>query len=41
MWNAQFYTEVPYAGQTPDGVSGTFNGIFDAVGRLTGAFGAE
>ena len=40
-WNAQFYTEEPFDGQTPDGVTGTFNAQFDSVGRLIGAFGAR
>ena len=40
-WLAQFFSESPYAGQTPDGVAGTFNAQFDSVGRLIGAFGAR
>ena len=40
-WIAEFFSEAPYAGQTPDGVAGTFDAQFDAVGRLTGAFGAR
>ena len=40
-WIAEFFSEAPYAGQTPDGVAGTFNAQFDAVGSLTGAFGAR
>ena len=40
-WAAEFFSEEPYAGQTPDGVAGTFTGQFDEVGRLTGAFGAH
>ena len=40
-WIAEFFSESPYAGQTPDGVAGTFNAQFDSVGRLIGAFGAR
>ena len=40
-WTAEFFSESPYAGQTPDGVAGTFNAQFDLVGRLIGAFGAR
>ncbi len=40
-WIAEFFSESPYAGQTPDGVAGTFNAQFDDVGRLMGAFGAK
>ena len=40
-WIAKFFSEAPYAGQTPDGVAGKFDAQFDAVGRLTGAFGAR
>ena len=40
-WTAEFFSESPYAGQTPDGVAGTFNAQFDSVGRLIGAFGAR
>ena len=40
-WLAEFFSESPYAGQTPDGVAGTFNAQFDSVGRLIGAFGAR
>ena len=40
-WIAEFFSEAPYAGQTPDGVAGTFDAQFDAVGRLTGAFGGR
>ena len=40
-WDAEFFSEAPYGGQTPDGVVGTFNARFDDVGRLDGAFGAR
>ena len=40
-WTAEFFSESPYAGQTPDGVAGTFDAQFDSVGRLIGAFGAR
>ena len=40
-WSAQFYTEEPFDGQTPDGVAGTFHAQFDSVGRIMGAFGAR
>ena len=40
-WTAEFFSEAPYVGQTPDGVAGTFDAQFDDVGRLTGAFGAR
>lgn len=48
-WDATFYSESPYVGQTPDVVVGDFTGIFDAdndarngdVGRIVGVFGAR
>ena len=48
-WEAVFFSEAPYVGQTPDGVVGDFTGIYDAdadaengdVGRIVGAFGAR
>ena len=49
-WTAEFFSEVPYVGQTPDGVVGEFTAIFDIdtdasntndVGRIAGAFGAR
>ena len=40
-WLAELFSEAPYVGQTPDGVAGTFDGTFDEVGRLIGAFGAR
>ena len=49
-WTAEFFSEVPYVGQTPDGVVGEFTAVFDIdadasntndVGRIAGAFGAR
>ena len=40
-WTAEFFSEAPYGGQTPDGVAGEFDAQFDEVGRLVGAFGAR
>ena len=48
-WDAEFFSEAEYVGQTPDGVIGEFTGIYDAdadaangdVGRIVGAFGAR
>ncbi len=46
-WTAEFFSEAPYVGQTPDGVVGQFTGEFGApgdnndVGRIAGAFGAR
>ena len=47
-WDAVFFSEAPYVGQTPDGVVGEFDAIYDAdvdegdeVGRIVGAFGAR
>ena len=48
-WDATFYSEAPYVGQTPEVVIGDFTGIFDAdndaangdVGRIVGVFGAR
>ena len=40
-WTATFFSEAPYAGQTPEGVAGEFDAQFDEVGRLVGAFGAR
>ena len=49
-WTAEFFSEAPYVGQTPDGVVGQFTAVFDIdtdatntndVGRIAGAFGAR
>ena len=51
-WDAEFYSEADYVGQTPDGVVGTFTAAFDGdinnvedfddiVGSIIGAFGAK
>lgn len=46
-WTAEFFSEAPYVGQTPDGVVGVFTGEYGSpgdnndVGRIVGAFGAR